>query len=172
MTRDIKRKDSLESDKVRILNFFEELSWLLDSNKSLDFKKATTIIKEFRSNSIYPYGYFDNHLEKRFIGVLPSLLKDNEIFNTNEELVDFALNVLSLKLTRWQKKSRAEIIGLIICDVEDANIERLDTLAAWFDEILKNRDEVKILRSKARETGSSFSWNDTIRKITGLDYER
>ena len=78
---------------------------------------------------------------------------------------------MELNISRWEKKSRNEIIGLIICEVEDVNKERLGTLTRWAANILKNKSQVREMQKKAKITGNLFSWNETIQKLVGENNE-
>ena len=151
------------------------MCWLLDSNKDINFKNASKYLKEFRnilthkiSNNVNNEGTIDHY---NLIGVLPSLLKDRDIFQSNSQLVQFAGEVLALNIPNWEKKSRNEIIGLIVCEVEDVNKERLDILTRWTQNILNNKNEVKKMLNKAKSTGGIFSWNETIQKLVGTKNE-
>lgn len=168
MAAENKQKASSEFERQQFINFFEELCWLLGSNKDINFKKASNYLREFRNLTVH--GAITNGTSSNaydLIGVLPSLLKDNEIFQSNTQLVQFAKEVLALDIPRWEKKSRNEIIGLIICEVEDVNKERLDTLTNWAANILKNKSQVREMQSKAKTSGNLFSWNETIQKLVG-----
>lgn len=171
MPNDNKRKQYFDGERKQALNFFEELCWLLDSNKEINFKSASKYLREMRNT--VAHGLFTNeaYSEYNLIGILPSLLKDEEIFQSNAQLLQFADEVLSLSITRWEKRSRNEIIGLIICEVEDANKERLDLLTDWSENILNNKNRVKELQSKAKSSGNMFSWNETIQKLVGTKNE-
>lgn len=70
------------------------------------------------------------------------------------------------------KKSRNEIIGLIVCEVEDVNQERLDSLTKRVANILKNKVKIREMQSKAKTSGNLFSWNETIQKIVGEENEQ
>lgn len=173
MANDNKKKNNPEYERQQFINFFEELSWLLDANKGMNFKGASRFLMEYRNlvmhnNTISNTG---NSNAYGLIGVLPSLLKDTEIFQSNSQLVQFAEEVLSLRIPRWEKKSRNEIIGLIICEVEDVNKERLDTITQWASRILRNKNRVRDLQYNAKNSGNLFSWNDTIQKLIGEDNE-
>ncbi len=172
MSGDNKRRNNSEYDIIKLINFFEELGWLIDSNKELNFKNASKLFKISR-NVIIRDSESNNKINLTYslIGVLPSLLKDEEIFQNNYQLVQFAEEVLSLNITRWGKRSRNEIIGLIICEVEDVNKARLDLLIKWADGIIKNKNRVKVLQSNAKNSGHLFSWNETIQKLFGEDNE-
>ena len=168
MTGANKRKSNPEYERQQFINFFEELSWLLESNKDLNFKKASQFLREYRNWAVHGAivsGTSNNAYN--LIGVLPSLLKDNDIFQNNAQLVQFAEEVLALSIPRWEKKSRNEII----CEVEDVNKERLDILTKWAANILKNKTEVREMQSKAKTSGNMFSWNETIQKLVGKENE-
>ena len=167
-----KRKPNPEFERQQFINFFEELSWLLETNKEINFKKASQFLSEYRNFSVHDAivsGTSNSAYD--LIGVLPSLLKDNDIFQNNAQLVQFAEEVLALDISRWEKRSRNEIIGLIICEVEDVNKERLDTLTKWTANILKNKTQVRELQRKAKTSGNLLSWNETIQKIVGAENE-
>ncbi len=167
-----KRKLNPDFEFQQFVNFFEELSWLLDANKSLNFKNASKFLQQYRNL----YAHTSNNHDKststyNLIGVLPSLLRDNDIFQNNSQLAQFAEEVLDLNISRWEKRSKNEIIGLIICEVEDVNKERLDTLALWVFNILENKNQVKDMQKKAKTSGSLFSWNETIQKLVEEENE-
>lgn len=167
-----KRKTSSELEFQQFINFFEELSWLLDANKTLNFKNASKLLQQYRNLYMHNSSGIDRGSNAyNLIGVLPSLLRDNEIFQNNSQLVQFAEEVLGLSIPRWEKRSRNEIIGLIICEVEAVNKERLDTLALWADNILQNKNQVKAMQTKAEASGNLFSWNETIQKLVEAENE-
>ena len=167
-----KRRSNSELERQQIINFFEELSWLLDANKDINYRNVSKFLKECRN--LYVHGTIVNNNNNEaysLIGVLPSLLKDNELFQSNAQLVQFAEEVLKLNISRWEKRSRNEIIGLIICEVEDANKEHIDVLTQWVSNILENKKKVKDLQSKAQISGNLFSWNETIQKLVSEENE-
>lgn len=174
MATDGRKKMNPEYERQQFLNFFEELCWLLDSNKEINFKNASKYLKGFRNALVHGISNDNDDRsadEYNLIGVLPSLLKDGEIFQTNSQLVQFADEVLALQIPRWEKKSRNEIIGLIVCEVEDVNKERLNVLVKWTRNILNNKSVVKNMQSDAKTTGNMFSWNETIQKLVGTENE-
>ena len=99
MAGENKQKASSEFERQQFINFFEELCWLLGSNKDINFKKASNYLREFRNFTVHgaiTSGTSSNAYD--LIGVLPSLLKDNEIFQSNTQLVQFAKEVLALDI--------------------------------------------------------------------------
>lgn len=155
--------NKLNKEEQKVLSFFENLCWLLDSNSSINFQTAEKLLKEWR-NSISNVD--TNQLNSsELIGILPAILKDQEIFETNQQLVRFANEVLSLQITRWEKRSRNEIIGLIICEVEEANSDRISTIIKWSQQIQNHKTQICQLQKQASQNGSIFSWNDTLQKL-------
>ena len=135
--------------------------WLLDSHKEISYKSISKSLNQFRNFSVHGgHGKAENDTYE-LIGILPSLLKDTDIFPSNIQLVQFAQEVLDLEIPRWEKRSRNELIGLIICEVEEVNKERLGVLAEWSKNILNNKTKVK----KMQNSRSNFSWNETIREL-------
>lgn len=171
MTSESRRKNSPDFDRQQFFNFFEEFCWLLGSNKDINFKNVSKYLHEYRN--IIVHGSSNDYInvqhsdEYHLIGILPSLLKDEELFQNNSQLVEFADEVLSLSISRWDKRSKNEIIGLIICEVEDANKRRLNILKERIKSILNNKNAVYEYKKNAKNTGNMFSWNETIQKLVG-----
>lgn len=166
MSVERKKKNTTEIEQQQIINFFEELCWLLDSNKNINFNNASKNLKTIRNNIMHGIT-FETSTITSLIGVLPSLLKDLEIFPSLAQLAQFAKEILGIEISRWDKRSRNEIIGLIICEVEDSNKERMDILLEWSNNILNNKKRVQEMQEKAKNEGNIFSWNETIQKLTG-----
>ena len=136
----------------------------MDSHKEINYKNISKSLNQFRKFSVHgSHEKIENDIYNTYelIGTLPSLLKDTDIFPSNVQLVQFAQEVLGLEIPRWEKRSRNELIGLIICEVEEANRERLDVLTEWSKNILNNKAKIKKMQSNR----SNFSWNETIREL-------
>lgn len=166
MGEEKKKKGSVEIEQQQFINFFEELCWLLDSNKNINFGNVSKSLQFIRDGMAHGV-ILENDNITSLIGVLPTLLKDYEIFPYNVQLVQFAKEILGIEIPGWGKKSRNEIIGHIICNVEDANKERMDVLLEWSNNIMNNKKRVKEMQERARKEGNIFSWNETIQKLTG-----
>lgn len=169
-----KKKIDDKAETEQLFNFFEELCWLLDSNNNLNFKIASNVLKKYRNEIVHgtnTSGYKLNNVTYNLIGILPSLLKDVELFQNNFQLVQFADEVLLLHISRWEKRSRNEIIGLIICEVEEENKKRMDTLTKWVACIIQNKKRVKVMQRDAEQEGHLFSWNDTLQRLFGENDE-
>lgn len=79
-------------------------------------------------------------------------------------IAQFAQEVLDIPVPRYEKRSKYELIGLIVCETDQLNDEKLDQLVRALAEITKNEDKLNRIRA-ARESGQ-FSWNQTIRQLS------
>lgn len=161
------KNDQLALKKA--INFVEELSWLLDSKKGVDLKKIVSILQDTSSeyNVIENFAkeYRSPNPNKHFlIGVLPKLFQDLRIFPSNESIAKFAEEILSINVPRFEKRSKYELIGLIICETESLSDKKLSNLVSALSQITDS-DE-KIDRICEERKNINFSWNETIQKLT------
>ncbi|WP_233960458.1 hypothetical protein, partial [Pectobacterium versatile] len=115
-------------DLKTLMNFIEEFSWVANKYKDLDAKKLIEFIHNVDSLK-RDESYFIKHRDSRIrnvepneksflIGALPSLLMDRELFSKNKDLSDFAA-LIGIEVKFPEKRSRDEIIGTIICSIQD-----------------------------------------------------
>lgn len=161
------------NDRKRLskaLNFLEELNWLLESNKSLDLKELINSLKIVENTGFHnnnsPIYLSDNQFKDNLVGILPYLFLDNDLFNVNSDIADFSESVFQFKIPRYEKRSRFEIIGLIVCEVPKLNDKELIFLGNALAELIGNKEKLK--KVKAEKKKANFSWNDTIQKLTSL----
>jgi hypothetical protein len=64
------------------------------------------------------------------VGALPTIFSDERLFASNEDITDFASEALNLSISRWEKRSRYELIGLIVCETTKLDDERLSKLVS------------------------------------------
>ncbi len=102
------------------------------------------------------------------VGSLPSFLVDEELFPTNEDIAEFALSILDIRIPRWQKKSKYELIGHIVCNVNEASPSKVSRLTSALEKILDERGETKSKIAKERKSGRG--WNEVIQNLTGGDW--
>lgn len=96
------------------------------------------------------------------IGVLPRLLQNKELFPQNEDIYDFARAALDLNISRYEKRSRYELIGILICTINELDEGDLSYLVTALDKIIDDGEELdKIVIDKKNH---SFSWNEAIQK--------
>lgn len=168
MADDKKRKTVSRSEKIRdpraVRRFLEELSWLLETHSGLDFKLlADSVEPTSPAPSLTRHAPRNPNIQF-LVGALPTIFSDDRFFPTNEDLAEFANQALNLPVPRWEKRSRYELIGLIVCETVKLNDERLARLVAALtrvtadditaQEIMKGRKEFKL------------SWNEVIQRLT------
>ncbi len=139
----------------------EELSWLLKSFEDLDYTALSDFSHDMqfllsRSSRMQKKGW-----ERRdtavLVGILPDFLMDTTLFPTNEGIVEFSDAALGLSIGRWQKKSRYEIIGQIVCHANDASPNKIRTLSGLIEEMQDNGGSIRMAIEANRKQGHSWS---------------
>lgn len=155
------------SDPKELSRFVEELSWLLKTFEDIDFNAL--------SNFSHDMEFFltsSSRLRKRdgsgrntavLVGILPDFLMDSALFPSNEGIVEFADAALGLPITRWQKKSKYEIIGQIVCHTNDASPNKVRLLSELIEEMQDKRTSLRNAIEMNR--GKGQSWGEVIRQL-------
>lgn len=156
------------NDTKRLFNFLEELSWVFKSHRNLNISEVLEEIllnTKIRNSIVHnPQLNINVNDKNRLIGFLPELLNDKKLFTKNSDLVEFAESAFHISINRSEKRSRYEIIGLIIMEIfELKNSEILDITDSI--QTLSNNSNLKTLLRKKKKS-SDFSWNNAIREIT------
>ena len=161
------KKPTRRSDPRAIARFVEELSWLLSSYSDLDFKALGDLSSDIALSSRGTRNLFAHGSQQpsaRFlVGVLPSLFIDEKLFPSNEDIVEFAQYILDISIPRWQKKSKYELIGHVVCQTEQAPISRLESLVDALNRLVDKRGKARISAEKQRQSGAS--WNEVIQSF-------
>jgi hypothetical protein len=153
---------------LKLKRFIEELAWLMDTYSKIDLKKASKLIDESLGETSEVRkamgAYESNNPNIHFlIGVLPSLFLDESLFRTNDDIADFASDILEVNIPRHQKKSKYEIIGHIVCETSRINEKGLDRLVRALSVLVNDEKGKRIIAEKKKD--SSFSWNDVIQGL-------
>ena len=152
-----------KNKQKRLQNFMQELSWVFDSFKDVNFKDAYDFFKQQELNRT------ENELSddtQYLVGVLPKLFQDTDLFPKKEDLIDFSETVLNLPLSRAAKRSKIEYIGMIVCEISNANNSQLDRLVKALEKIIDNESQMQVIKKARKE--ANFSWNETIEKLGNL----
>jgi hypothetical protein len=162
----VEKKTPRTRDPRSVKRFLEELSWLLSSNSNLDFRAIRDIVG---SDSNTPKAGLEGYVSKNpnihfLIGSLPIIFSDERLFPTNEDIVEFSEVALGLPIGRWEKRSKYELIGLIVCETAKLNDERLERLVRALSKIIHDPRARAILRNRKVER---LNWNEVIQKLTG-----
>ena len=138
-----KSRSKKVSDETKVkyaIDFIEELSWLLESKRSLKLNDIPGIL---RNKLLAPepiIGAANKYVSPNpnihyLIGILPRLFQDLKLFSRNDEIAEFANDVLGIKISRIEKRSKYELIGLIVCEANELDDKKLDSLVKALSEI-------------------------------------
>lgn len=157
------------SDPRALTKFVEELSWLMSSYEDLDFRALGELASDFRRVDRAALTLHERAGGRRvpsanfLVGVLPKLFTDQKLFPNNEDIVEFAYSILDINLSRWEKKSRYELIGLIVCQTEQSTEHRIDMLIQALAAMVDDRGLARSEAATQRRSGAS--WNEVIQKL-------
>jgi hypothetical protein len=165
-------RTSSGGDKTRdfrsVRRFLEEFSWLLAANSQLDFRAILDVIDavpdSHANRSLGNYASKNPNIHF-LIGALPVIFSDETIFPTNEDLVGFSDGALNLPIPRWEKRSRYELIGLIVCETAKLDDNRLHRLVKALTKIIANDPNAQDLFKNRK--GTRLNWNEVIQRLTG-----
>lgn len=162
-------KSNIEIDKA--YRFIEDICWFLDAHDDIRFSEIPKIIKaQEELNYNKTTNYKEKNVVDELIGVLPSLLVDSSLFKANRDLYIFSSEVLGIDIKNWEKKSKYDIIGNILCQIQELDNINDGVLVNLLSSIKKNKDKIKLLQQE-KNNNSQFSWNETIQKIVELTNE-
>ena len=161
-----------KNDELKLkyaIDFIEELSWILDSRKNIDLKEIPKLLRSLQNEDENI-----NKIKKRYsstnpnihflIGVLPRLFQDELLFPKNDDIANFAIELLGItEIKRIEKRSRYELIGMIVCKVTVLDDQKLDLLVSTLMDIVDDQNMMNKVRNEKKDIG--FSWNDFIRKM-------
>lgn len=166
-----KTRKSIVSDETKVkyaIDFIEELSWLLESKRKLKLNEIPNILRDqfLVSNNVVTAA--DRYASPNpnihyLIGVLPRLFQDVELFPKNEDIASFAQDVLGIYVTRIEKRSKYELIGLVVCECNELNDSKLEDMVNALSSITISSEKISKFVEEKKRTG--FSWNETIRKL-------
>ena len=119
-----------------------ENSSLISINETIleEVKKELFDLLEQTEKTI-SYRTMDKKTE--LIGTLPSILIDRNKFPTNESIVKLVEKSLNLKIPSWKKKSRNELIGVIIAKIAEKDVSELNLFIKAWKEFTEEKDETK-----------------------------
>lgn len=168
-TKKILVKRVTDETKVNYaIDFIEELSWLLESKKNLKLNEIPTILRSKLLTLSNVTKSADKYVSPNpnihyLIGVLPRLFQDPNLFSKNEEIAEFAIEVLGIQISRVEKRSKYELIGLIVCEANTLNDKKLENLVNSLANITGSSEKINLMAKEKSLVG--FSWNETIRKL-------
>lgn len=164
----MKKSSSKQQFARSALQILEELLWSLSSTSPADLRKGISALRGLLDGS-RPDGLFGHEevdswsARRRLVGLLPDLLSDELLFPSNQDIEKFSREALAIEISRWEKRSRYEMIGMLVMEARLLPEEPLQRLVGVLAELLQSSDAAVRLRADAQKTG--FSWNEAIRKL-------
>lgn len=147
------------TDIHEFINILEEISWII-GRKSINLSE---MIKKLRASAGEINCQCNEDSITHLVGILPSLFMDKELFVKNDDLLDFAEQILKLKAKRSGNRSRTESIGWIVCELSKSDETIRQDLIDALDELVGNEEKKSSLKKKRQMP--NFSWNEAIAKL-------
>ncbi len=157
----------MDKKRIEILGFIEDLCWLLDSKRNMNFSDVAKIVDDMKKEEQIHKKENVNQLSEDIIGILPRLLVDTTLFGSNRMLNQFADEILGIEIKNWEKRSRNEMIGVIICEIQGSESKKRGVSLYLLENILEKKDEISKLQKKNEAEKNPFRWNDVIHQIVG-----
>lgn len=166
-TKNGKRVDSPKQDAVKTTRFLEELSWLFQSHSDTELKSISKALTEAVTQRTVRQGFSSfaspNPNIHFLVGILPLVLRDESIFSTNGNIAEFAISALGMTMVRWEKKSRFELIGEIVCNAIDLDDGELSKLVEALSVLAGGDASAREVVRKAQS--SRGGWNEIIQTL-------
>lgn len=159
------------------LDFLEQLSWLLESKgRRLDLGFLRHVLMDYQERleieaSLSPSmrrlakNYVVKNPDKQYlVGVLPELLQDSRLFPSNGDIADFAEKFLMIPMNAGKKRSRHEMIGMVVCSLTEFSNASIERLANRLSRLLSDEHLLRSIVNE-KELNALFSWNDVIQRL-------
>lgn len=163
MTYSTKRFTSKKRDLQALQKFLEELSWVLSSHSNLDFKGlASFAVESSLGNKLISHAPKNPNIHF-LVGALPSAFSDIKVFPSNMDIAEFASETLDIPpISRWEKRSRYELIGFIVCETLKLNDIKLEKLVSALSKIISSDSAQKLMRERKKK---HLTWNEVIQML-------
>lgn len=161
-----KKKYAQNIDKL--FNFIEEFSWLLNNYKGLKIEETVVEIKEIIecNNSLLMYDRLienKNNNIRSLVGIFPELFQNKSLFPSNQSIIEFANEVLQMKINPSKNRSKTEIIGEIVCATYTLTGAEIEKVVNALNKMVDNENVAKSV--KEMKKNNTFSWNEIIQKL-------
>lgn len=157
----------MDKKKMEVLGFIEDLCWLLDSKRNMNFADVAKMVDDVKKEEQNHKKENIDRLSEDIIGILPRLLVDTTLFGSNKMLNQFADEILGIEIKNWEKRSRNEMIGVIICEIQESDNKKRGVSLYLLENILAKKEEISKFQKKNETEKNPFRWNDVIHNIVG-----
>lgn len=167
-----KKLPQTDSDiALKALDLLQELIWAIRSRESSELLNGVAYLRNltmFDKKGDSPKNKSTRRDTKgnlkALVGAMPIILGDLELFPTNEDIAKFAVEALQIHISRWEKRSRYEMIGMLVMESMDASDVILQGVGKFLSKLSEEAESMSQIKAKSRQTG--FSWNEAIRSLS------
>ena len=92
------------------------------------------------------------------------MFTERKLFDSNEEIADFAETTLGVTIPRWAKKSKHELIGHIVCNAASLNDRGLEKLVKALSLLSSGDNRARNLVSSRKK--EHLNWNEIIQILS------
>lgn len=157
---------------LKTLDLIQELVWAIRSRESSELLNGVSYLRYLANNEKVERRKADKKPTlkdkrrdlKALVGSMSLVLADAELFPANEDIAKFATEALQISIARWEKRSRYEMIGMLIMESINASPARLREVGNLLNKISDESDSMAQIKQRSRQTG--FSWNEAIRSLS------
>lgn len=159
---------------LRTLDLIQELVWAIRSRETSELSSGVAHLRslalhERSEGKKTEKGSKASLLDRRrdlkaLVGSMSLVLADAELFPSNEDIAKFANEALRIPISRWEKRSRYEMIGMLVMESINASPSRLREVAGLLNKISEESESMDEIKKSSRQTG--FSWNEAIRTLS------
>lgn len=171
----IKRSTQSEAEvALKTLDLVQELVWAIRSRETSELSSGISYLRNLaihdksekrKLEKASKPSLIDRRRDlKALVGSMSLVLADSELFPSNEDIAKFAKEALRIPISRWDKRSRYEMIGMLVMESINASPARLREVATLLSKISEESDSMEEIKKSARQTG--FSWNEAIRSLS------
>jgi len=170
-----KKSAQSETDvALKALDLLQEIVWAIRSRQSNELSDGVSYLRHLalnekserrRKEKAPKSTLLDRKKDlKALVGSMSLVLADAELFPSNEDIAKFAMEALRIPISRWEKRSRYEMIGMLVMESINASPARLREVAGLLSRISEESESMAQIKQSARQTG--FSWNEAIRSLS------
>ena len=171
----IKKTTQSETEvALKTLDLLQELVWAIRSRETSEMSSGVTYLRNLalhdksekrKSDKSFKSSLLDRRRDlKTLVGSMSLVLADSELFPSNEDIAKFAKEALQIPISRWEKRSRYEMIGMLVMESINASPARLREVGILLSKISEESESMEEIKKSARQTG--FSWNEAIRTLS------
>ena len=152
----------------KTIDLVQELLWALQSRPQGEIwdglKFLQKAIADIDSDRPRPRG---RRYLSSLVGSMPIILADTDLFPSNEHIAKFANEALEIPISRWEKRSRYEMIGMLVMANNQTARCAGQTLVVYFlIAYLPAARDSKSIKRQAQDVG--FSCNTANRTLSRI----